>query len=161
MKATIPARASWRLQRARRRGLAGINPTPPREVTATSCGDLLADKFRELCPSGARGHQRKEHGPTFDVAGTVEHSREDGLGELQRDRDPVSIYPSSFALCTFAALSLLLDLNGLFHRSVNLLLRGVVVVDMVLDLERRLGGGRLELGLCCLERDRFLVPSDD
>ena len=48
----------------------------------------------------------------FDVAGTVEHSREDELGELHGDRDQVPIYHTFFALCTFAALSLLLDLNG-------------------------------------------------
>ena len=71
--------------------------------------------------------------------------------------------PAFFALCTFAALSLLLDLNGLFHCSANLLLRAVVVVDkvLVLDLERRLDGERLELAFCCLERGHFLVPSDD
>ena len=94
----------------------------------------------------------------FDVAGTVEHSREDELGELERDREPVSIYPAFFALCTFA---LLLDLNGLFHRSANLLLRAVVIVDrvLVLDLERRLGSGRLELAFL-LSRARPLPRAE-
>ena len=70
----------------------------------------------------------KNMGHHFNVAGTVQHRREGELGELQRDRDPVSIYPAFFALCTFAALALLLDLNGSFHRSANLLLRAVVAV---------------------------------
>ena len=100
----------------------------------------------------------------FDVAGTVEDSREGELGEGGY-RDPVSIYLALFALCPlpFAALSLLLDLNGLFHCSASLLLRAVVVAGkvLVLDLERRLGGGRLELASCCLERSHFLVPCDD
>ena len=91
------------------------------------------------------------------------HGHEDELGELRGDRDPVSTYPAFFALCTCAALSLLLNLNGSFHRSANLLLRAVVVVDkvLVLDPERRLGGGRLELAFCCLKRGHFLVPSND
>ena len=48
--------------------------------------------------------------------------------------------------CTIAVLHLLLVLNGSFHRSANLLLRAVVVVVgkvLVLDLERRSGGGDL------------------
>ena len=31
-------------------GLAGVrDPTPPRGVTGTSCGDLIADTIREFC----------------------------------------------------------------------------------------------------------------
>ena len=50
-----------------------------------------------------------------------------------------------------SVLSLLLDVKDLRHRCANLLLRVVVVVGqvLVLDLERRFGGGRLG------------VPSDD
>ena len=99
----------------------------------------------------------------FDVVGTVEHSREDDLGERHGDRDPVSIYPAFFAPYTFAALSLLLDLNGLLRHSANLLLRAGVVVGkvLVLDLGRRLSNGCNQLFLCSVERGRFLVPRDD
>ena len=86
------------------------------------------------------------------VAGTPGHSREDELVLLREDHDPVSLCLAFFALCTFAVLLQLLDLNGSFHHSENLLLRVVVVVVgkvLVLDLERRFGGGRLG------------VPSDD
>ena len=53
----------------------------------------------------------------------------DNLGELQRDRDTVPIYPAFFA-----ALSLLLDLDGLFHRGANLAIWTLNVVSAVGDL---------------------------
>ena len=59
----------------------------------------------------------------LDVAGTVENSREDELGLLREDHDPVSLCPAFFALCTFAVLPLLLDLNGSFHSGAYLFLR--------------------------------------
>ena len=84
----------------------------------------------------------------FDVAGTVVHDHE--------------FSPPSLAFCAFAALALLLDLSGLFHHNANLLLRAVVVGEVLaVDLGRRVLGGCHELALCCLERGRFLVPSDD
>ena len=56
--------------------------------------------------------------PLFDVAGTVKRSREDELGELRGDRDPVSIYIAFFALCSFAALSSVVgDLSWVFAAS--------------------------------------------
>ena len=56
VRATIRARASWRSQRARRGGLAGIRIRRrlPR-VTGTGCSDFLADKFRELYFTGKGG----------------------------------------------------------------------------------------------------------
>ena len=46
----------------------------------------------------------------FDVVGTVEHIRENELGDLHGDRAAV------FGLCAFDPMSLLFRLNGLFHR---------------------------------------------
>ena len=62
MTATVPARASWRLQRARRGGLAGTG------IRRRRCGDLLADKATQ-----------------FDVAGTAMHGRESELGQHHQD----------------------------------------------------------------------------
>ena len=50
-----------------------------------------------------------------------------------------SVCPAFFGLCAFASLSLLLELNGLFHRSTNVLLQ-VVVVGKVLALDAFLMG---------------------
>ena len=74
----------------------------------------------------------------FDVAGSAVRDREVELGQHHEGHDP-----AVFGLCAFAPLSLLFDLNGLFHRSTNLLLQTVVVVGKVLalDLGRRLFNG--------------------
>ena len=44
-------------------------------MTGTSCGDLLADKFRQLCFPGKKGQQCKEHGPptlmSWEMSSTV------------------------------------------------------------------------------------------
>ena len=58
----------------------------------------------------------------FDVVGTAEYSREDELGELHGDRDPVSVCSAVFGLCAFDPLSLLFfflkGLVSLRHESV-------------------------------------------
>ena len=89
MRATIPARASWRLQRERWRGLAGIG------IRRTSCGDLLADKFRELSFLGKRGQEgiQRTRSTHFDVVGTVVHDRwgETGSRSSRRSRPCLSL----------------------------------------------------------------------
>ena len=47
----------------------------------------------------------------FDVVGTVEHGREDGLGDLHGDRDPVSVCPAVFGLHAFDRV-LVVSLEG-------------------------------------------------
>ena len=141
---TIPARASWHCS-ARDGGVGWHrDPTPPRVVTGTSCGDLLADKFRELCFSRKRGHQcTKTWATHFDVAGTAVHGSEDELGNLHGDRGPVSV------LCAFDPLSWLFRLKGLFHCGTILLLQTVVVGrELALDLGRCLSYGCHQLFLC-------------
>ena len=63
------------------------DPTPPRGVTGTSCGDLLADNFRELWFSGISA--TKTWATHFDVAGTAVHGREDELGQDDEGHHPV------------------------------------------------------------------------
>ena len=64
----------------------------------------------------------------FGFAGSVVHDRERELDQHHAGRDPVSVCPAVFGLCTPASLSLLFDLKGMLHRSTYLLLQVVVVV---------------------------------
>ena len=89
------------------------DPTPPRGVTGTSCGDLLADKSRELCfPWKKGGINAKNMATHFDDAGTAVHEGE--LGRIMKITTQCLGLPR--LLCAFAPLSLLPDLNGLSHR---------------------------------------------
>ena len=103
--------------------------TPPRVVTGTSCGDLLAAKYRELCfPEKKTTVLQKKQATRFGVSGsTVSWRRIIGLS-LPRRLWPLRPSPS---------LSLLFRLKGLLHHATNLLLHIVVVGgELALDFGR-------------------------
>ena len=81
-------------------------------------------------------------GPTL-MSWDLSSSREDELGDLGGDRDPVSLCPAVFSFCAFGTLSLLFLLKSLFHCGTNLLLQIVVVVgrELALDLGCCLSNG--------------------
>ena len=88
MRATIPGSCFVAVTgRTMARAGGRRDPTPPRGVTGTSCGDLLADNFRELWFSGISA--TKTWATHFDVAGTAVHGREDELGQDDEGHHPV------------------------------------------------------------------------
>ena len=107
MGATIPARASWRLQ------WAGWRASGSDAASRRDGHELWRSLRRQISLTLSlslwrkRTSMQRTWATLFDVVGTVEHSREDEVDELRGDRAFVALY-------TFAALSLLLDLNGLF-----------------------------------------------
>ena len=105
------------------------DPTPPCNVTGASCGDFLADEFRELCFAGNRGHQcRKTRATHSDLVVSVVHDREAELAQHHEGRDPVSVSLVSTGLCVLDSLFLRFSLNGFFHRAASQLAQDVVVV---------------------------------
>ena len=90
MRATIPPRASWRLQHARWRGLAGIGIRRRLEARRwTTCGDPSLTNFVNSVSLEKEGSNAKKEATRFGVSGTAVLDREDELGQHHEDHDPV------------------------------------------------------------------------
>ena len=95
-------------------------------MASTSCGDLLADNFCELCFFGERGILCKERGPPALI--WREASRTTAkLSWLSIVKIAIRFPFASLSLA-FESLPLLLGFNGKFHRGTSRLLQVVVVV---------------------------------
>ncbi len=129
------------------------DPTPRRGVTGTSCGDLLADKFRELCFSGKRGHQCKKQGPPTlmspelpcTVARTSRASTTKVMTQSKFAQPSSALAPLLPCPCCLTWMACLIA--GTFGRAPG--------------WDSPSKGKLRALLLCCLERSRFPVPCDE
>ena len=102
-------------------------------------GELLANKFFELCFDGKRGQQKEDTHP--DVVGSGVHDCGAKMGK-QVDREQNSSYLVVFDPCVLASQPLLYALNGIVRCGTQMLLR-VVVPDPLRPRHRRANKGHL------------------